>query len=535
MKKMTLATILLGTATFLGPVHASDESSEEKVVACASKVTTPDDILFQTIGTRLDRYEDISFGLLSVADDTVPMPLKIMKRADFELFFATLSDPKKSLKRKADERGWVKIGDTYFAIRDDEPETDVPVVSSFMGRLRQSLPKESNYFLTEKISTQDMLSWACADYVRDFSKSRSAFKVMPYLILQAENHEDLKSVREHARVTQLFRDLLPTRANQFTPEVGVLLMTRMAEKFGAKITTFRTQDMKTNFGMAYEVGKGSTQDRPNVTLMEWEPRGVEPLFTLDLVGKGVCFDTGGHNLKVPSSGQADMFADKGGALFQTLLARLIMENNLPLKLRLGNGWVMNVPGGTAQIQSDIYTLLSGITIENSDTDAEGRLVMGAILDYFRSLGGADVTMTAATLTGAAVIAGGPNSGLMFAKESPLKDDLMAGMRMAGDPILPMLIDARHRKTLQEGTNADYKSYGGPSGGAATADAFLRLITHPKTQFVHFDVAASIGGTPGFTPGVTKMDLMGLRGAYEGIVKYISRLQSQSAQTSASIS
>lgn len=540
MKKITLATILLGTAVFLTPLQACDESILKTEEQHPSKVylspdATPEGMLFQNIARRIERYDGDSFGLYAATDGTPLYLLKVMNRPSFDLFASTQGDLKISTTRKIDDRGWVKIGQTYYAVREDGPQSDVPVVSSFMGRLRQSLPRESDFFLEEKISTQDMLAWACADYVRDFSKSKSTYKRLPGLILQVQNHLDIGAVHAYARTTQIFRDLLPTRANQFTPEVGVRLMAYMAKKYGAKVTTFREETMRTNFGMAYEVGKGSTQDRPNVTIMAWQPCGQDPLFTLDLVGKGVCFDTDGYNLKVPSEDQADMYADKGGALFQTLLATLIMENNLPIKLRVGNGWVVNVPGGTAQIQSDIYKLLSGITIENSDTDAEGRLVMGAILDYFRSLGGANVTMTAATLTGAALVAGGPNSGLMFVPKGDLKKDLMAGMRIAGDPILPMLVDPRHRKTLQEGTDADYKSYAGSFGGAATADAFLRLIAHPKTQFVHFDIASCDVGTPGFTPGVSKMDLFGLRGAYEGIVKYIARLQIERAQTSSSTS
>ena len=228
---------------------------------------------------------------------------------------------------------------------------------------------------------------------------------------------------------------------------------------------------------------------------------------------GVCFDTGGHNLKVDSKGAAKMYGDKGGACAQMALAELIMKANLPIRLRVGNGWVVNVPGGFATMQSSIHR--SGdITVENGNTDAEGRLVMGSILTYFSKNSPAEITITHATLTGAALVALSENIAAMYVGDQALAHTLQQAMKEAQDPVWKMPRDRRLLDRLKKGTDADIISTGGPYGGSLNADAFLCHLAAESTKFVHIDAACALMGSSGISADVADMDLFAVRGIFK---------------------
>ena len=290
------------------------------------------------------------------------------------------------------------------------------------------------------------------------------------------------------------------------------------------------ESLRNHFHLTYEVGKGSQIQPPCVTILEWTPKNVTPLFTLDLVGKGVCFDTGGHNLKTDASSAKAMYGDKGGAIAQAQLFELIAQANLPIKVRFGAGWVVNVPGGFATMQSDIFQV-GEITIEDGNTDAEGRLVMGSILNYFAQHDPANITTTMATLTGAALIGFGDYMAPMYAKTGPLAKVLQEGMQVAEDPVWHMPRTKAALKKLQGVGDADLYSVGGSYGGSMTADAFLSQLAAKTTQFVHFDIACADTGTLGFTPGVTNMDMFAVRGAFEGLKLHIQQIMDTTARSS----
>jgi hypothetical protein len=161
MKKITLATILLGTAVYLTPVQASNETAlmteeQQPSKAYVTPDATPEGMLFQTIARRIERYDGNSFGLDAVTDGTPLYLLKVMNRPSFDLFASIQGDLKFSTTRKIDDRGWVKIGQTYYAVREDEAQSDVPVVSSFMGRLRQS---PENVIISWRSKFQRKICW----------------------------------------------------------------------------------------------------------------------------------------------------------------------------------------------------------------------------------------------------------------------------------------------------------------------------------------------------------------------------------------
>lgn len=547
MKHKTFLLSLLVSAVALMPLQdirassSSSSSGEEAAAICSGYCDTGcDDMRFARLQKRLGKYEESDMGLLDVTPGADTKSLCIVDKATWEATHTPLPQTL-DLVAHMNALGWARIGDEFYAIRPKAARGDVKRPSSFFGGLRQKLPAHYTYALDGQVDSLDLLSWAAASYQRNFSTSE-ADKALSSLVAEKASPKQLFEARSQARITNMYRDLISTSLNQFTPKDGARLMQDLGAKFGASVTVI--DDEKTlhdQFASLWEVGRGSDLG-PNVTILEWEPKdGVAPLMTLNLVGKGVCFDTGGHNIKHDASSQAGMFGDKGGALAQLMLARRIMEDNLPIKLRVANGWVVNVPGARAQMQSDIYTYRVG-TAENGNTDAEGRLVMGAILNDLRGGAPADVTMTMATLTGAALVAVGENTGILHAHGDDYVTQFIAqGMLNVHDPIRHLGIDPTNLDVLKKGsTRADLRTTGGSYGGSSTADAFLRWIATgaikgqedaPVTQFLHFDIACAGAGATGLTPGVTNMDMFAVRGAFEGLRNYLLVL----GQTGASAS
>lgn len=406
----------------------------------------------------------------------------------------------------------------YTVIIPEETENQPRLPSGFFANLRNKLPLGTyDLQMSNKQPTDiDYLSWALAGYDYQFSKSTwTPVDPLPNLVLKDKQKK--AEIELLAYVTNLFRDSIRTRTNQFTPNVGYAVMRDLATKYGAKIEVIYDENLKEDFLAVYEVGKGS-KDRPNVTLLTWSHEN--PILTIDLVGKGVCFDTGGNNLKTAPDG---MYGDKGGALSQLALAELIMGMNLPVKLRLGVAWVVNSPGGEATNTHDIYKI-GDYTVENKNTDAEGRLVMAPILAFFGKNNPAEFTITQATLTGAARVGFG-HTGVLFAPNS-VGDSVMAAMNKVADPVWRGPRDTRHLKDLKNSV-ADFGNMGGSFGGASIGDMFLCQFASKTTTFMHLDIAAALSTGSGITPKVTSEDLLATRGMYQYFKDVIEQRQAAS--------
>ncbi|MBA4117876.1 MAG: hypothetical protein C0514_03160 [Candidatus Puniceispirillum sp.] len=541
MNKTTFVLSLLLGSLALSPIHESRASSSERSTPLCSGycADTCDGERFARIQKRLHKWEDSSMGLIFDCFSGKPLILMDDEAWDAKLLNHPNPDDARFEMRT---RGYVQDADSFYAIKPSYVPTDVPIPSDFMGKLRQNLPPHNTYVLSQGLNVLDLMSWAAGGYQRNFSSSVPD-KVFPNLVVGEENATRVEEARRLGRMTNMYRDLIGTSLNQFTPRDGAALMGDLGSRFGASVKTVDDKRiLHDRFQMLWEVGRGSDL-LPNVTTLEWTPRdGVEPRMSLHLVGKGVCFDTGGHNIKHEPSSQATMYGDKGGALAQIMLARMIMEANLPIALTVSNGWVVNTPGPQAQMQSDIYELFVG-TAENGNTDAEGRLVMGAILNSARESKPFDVTITMATLTGAALVAVGQNTGIIHAKGSdPVTPFLVDGTKRVHDPVRHLGIDPRNLELLKAGTTrADVRTTGGSYGGSSTADAFLRWIatapikTEPKdtpvTQFVHYDIACAGAGSTGLTPGVKDMDMFAVRGAFEGLKNYLEKFPALASSSS----
>ena len=238
--------------------------------------------------------------------------------------------------------------------------------------------------------------------------------------------------------------------------------------------------------MIAAVGRASVR-APRLLDMRWGDVG--PAVTL--VGKGVCFDTGGLDIK-PSSGMLLMKKDMGGAATVLGLAQMIMALGLRLRLRVLVPAVENAIAGNAMRPSDILTSRKGLTVEVNNTDAEGRLVLGDALAYACEAGpgeaGPDVLVSMATLTGAARVAVGPDLAPYYCDDAGIVAALEAGAVAGFDPVWRLPFHEPYEATIEPGTADLDNAPGWGFAGSVTAALFLRrFVEGPK--YLHFDIYA----------------------------------------------
>ena len=206
-----------------------------------------------------------------------------------------------------------------------------------------------------------------------------------------------------------------------------------------------------------------------------------------IVGKGVCFDTGGLDLK-PSSGMRLMKKDMGGAAHALALAGMVMDAALPVRLRLLIPAVDNAVAGNAMRPGDILQTRKGLTVEVSNTDAEGRLILAdALAEGDRE--DPDLMIDFATLTGAARVALGPDLPALFCHDSTITEDLLAAGRDEHDPMWPLPLWTGYRPQLDSPVADLDNAPEGGMAGAILAALFLSEFVSSTTPWVHIDVYA----------------------------------------------
>ena len=224
-----------------------------------------------------------------------------------------------------------------------------------------------------------------------------------------------------ARAVWLARDLINTPANRLGPRDLAEAAAAVCAGFGARTTIVAGEALAQSYPAIAAVGAGSTR-APQVFRAEWAGAGAEaPL--ISLVGKGVCFDTGGYDVKGPA-GMLHMKKDMGGAAIMLGVARLIMERALPVRLELRIGCVENSISGEAMRPGDVIATRKGLSVEIGNTDAEGRLVLCDLLAE-ASEQAPTILLDAATLTGAARVALGPDLPALFCDDEALASSLLA--------------------------------------------------------------------------------------------------------------
>jgi leucyl aminopeptidase len=288
----------------------------------------------------------------------------------------------------------------------------------------------------------------------------------------------------------LARDLINTPSNDMGPAELDAAARRLAKTHRAKVTTTTGAKLQRNFPLVHAVGAGSARPPRLIDLSWGNPR--HPKVTL--VGKGVCFDTGGLDIK-NDAGMLNMKKDMGGAATALALAHMIMTRKLPLRLRVIIPGVENSISGDSFRPRDVYRSRKGITVEIGNTDAEGRLVLADAL-ALADEESPELMIDFATLTGAARVALGPDLPPFFTDDDKLAADLMRHGLAENDPVwrLPLW---RPYEAMLESKVADTNNVGGGHGGAITAALFMDKFVTQAKAWLHLDIFA---WTPSAKPG-----------------------------------
>lgn len=294
---------------------------------------------------------------------------------------------------------------------------------------------------------------------------------------------DAKEVLAISRGINLIRDLINTPTNDMGPNDLEQAARDLIANFNkASIKVTKGDDLlKENFPMIHAVGRAA-EEEPRLIDIQWD-NGKKDAPSITIVGKGVCYDTGGLNIK-PGGSMALMKKDMGGAAHAIGLAHMIMAMDLPINLRVLLPTVENSISSNAYRPGDVIDSRKGHTVEIDNTDAEGRLILGDALTLACEEK-PDLLIDFATLTGAARVALGPEIPAMFANDDDVGQDLTKAGLEIQDPMWQMPLWDNYFSYL-ESDIADMKNSGGGMAGATTAALFLQKFVDDDTKWVHFD-------------------------------------------------
>jgi leucyl aminopeptidase len=372
---------------------------------------------------------------------------------------------------------------------------DRPDIWSY-GDLPGHLP-EGTYRLQGRLdknhATRAALGWALGGYVFSrYKKPKRGFAKLQWPATAERAH-----VERMAEAIFLVRDLITTPAADMGPAELAEAARRVARTHKARFSVILGEALlKANYPLVHAVGRASTRP-PRLIDMRWGGRGPK----ITLVGKGVCFDSGGLDLK-PSGGMLNMKKDMGGAAHVLALGQMIMAAKLPVRLRVLIPAVENSVSGNAMRPLDIVRSRKGLTVEIGNTDAEGRLILcDALAEADREK--PDLIVDFATLTGAARVALGPDLPALFANDDAAAQALLRHGTAEDDPLWRLPLWKPYRKILDSSV-ADISSTGqegGGSAGAINAALFLSEFVSATTPWLHIDLAAWNGtGRPGRPKG-----------------------------------
>lgn len=353
------------------------------------------------------------------------------------------------------------------------------------GDLAKTLPAnhyqltpETNESLTETIA----LGWLLGSY--EFSAFKTKNSETKLATLTIANPSNNARCAKLARAVYLTRDLINTPADSMMPQHLAQVIQGLAEEFGANFQQVVGDELlQNNYPTIHAVGRASEHE-PRLLDLSWGDANA-PKVTI--VGKGVCFDSGGLDLK-PSQAMRLMKKDMGGAAHAIGLALLVMSFNIPVRLRLLVPAVENAVSGNAFRPGDVIYTRKGISVEIDNTDAEGRLVLcDALVDACADQ--PDVIIDFATLTGAARVALGTELPAMFCNTPSVAEGISASGDRTGDPVWPLPLHKPYRSFLNSEVADMVNAASNPFGGAITAALFLQEFIEADTPWVHFDVMA----------------------------------------------
>ena len=365
---------------------------------------------------------------------------------------------------------------------------------------------EGSYRLASGTPGDAALGWLLAQH--RFDRYREKPEAQGPKILLTSEPARIDEVVRLAEATALVRDLVDTGAGDLGPAELADAAKAVADRHGAKFSVTHGDALLDGYPMIHAVGRAATKARgPRLIEIEW---GNSAHPRVALVGKGVCFDSGGLDIK-PGSGMLLMKKDMGGAAHAIALAGLVMAARLPVYLHMLVPAVENAISADAFRPGDILNSRKGLHVEIGNTDAEGRLVLADALTRACELAPA-LLLDFATLTGAARVALGPDLPALFANDDSLAHDLTAAADRVGDPMWRLPLWEPYNEMLKSDIADLNNAPGGGFAGTITAALFLERFVTAETPWAHLDTFA---WRPISKPGRPKGgDALGLRAAWE---------------------
>lgn len=373
-----------------------------------------------------------------------------------------------------------------------------------VGHLAAELPA-GNYRIAadwpEDRLERAAIGWALGAY--QFTRYKKLDPLKAKLVV--ESAPRLRRIREQVAGLYRVRDLVNTPAQDMMPEHLAETVKSMAKAFSASVREIVGDALLgKNFPAIHAVGRAASH-APRLIDLRW---GKKNHPKLTLVGKGVCFDSGGLDLKT-ASGMRLMKKDMGGAAHAIGLAHMIMSAGLPVRLRMLVPAVENAVAGNAYHPGDVLASRKGLTIEIDNTDAEGRVILCDALAEAASES-PHLIIDFATLTGAARVALGTDVPAMFCNRDEVAQALAESAQRVHDPLWRLPLHRPYRELIDSPIADIANSGGGPYGGAITAALFLQDFVPDETPWVHFDLMAwNLRSRPGRPEGGEAMALRAL--------------------------
>ena len=373
-----------------------------------------------------------------------------------------------------------------------------------LARLAEILP-EGVYRLADASVGAAALGWLMAHY--RFDRYRKDETSTGARVLLTGDVARIEPTVQLAQAVALVRDLVNTPAADMGPPDLEAAVEKVGAVFGASVTTTRGDALEQGYPMIHAVGKAADKSfAPRLIELLW---GDPAAPRIAIVGKGICFDSGGLDIK-PSSGMRLMKKDMGGAAHALALAQLIMAARLPVRLHLLIPAAENAISGNAFRPGDVLRTRKGLSVEIGNTDAEGRLVLGDAL----TRAGEDkpeLILDFATLTGAARVAVGPDLPALFVNDDALAAEIAQAGTQVDDPTWRLPLWDGYADMLKSDV-ADISNAGdGGFAGAITAALFLKRFVPDDTPWVHLDTFA---WRPASRPGRPKGgEALGLRAIF----------------------
>ena len=398
--------------------------------------------------------------------------------------------------------GIVPDGDGWFAVGG---VADPKELSSWcMAKLAENLP-EGTYRRAEGEPGPALHGWQTAQHI--FDRYKKPERPTGPRVLLTKDVKAIDSAVAEAQAVCLVRDLVNTPAEDMGPAALEEHCEKLAKQHSAKLSVTKGDALEQEYPMVHAVGRAAARHHaPRIMHLTW---GKESDPVLAIVGKGVCFDSGGLDVK-SSTGMLLMKKDMGGAAHAIALAGLVMNAGLPVRLHLLVPAVENAISSKSFRPGDVLKSRKGLTVEIGNTDAEGRLILGDALQR-ASEEKPDLIIDFATLTGAARVALGPEYPALMARRDATAEALIAAGKAHDDEPWRLPLPDAYREWLVSEIADTNNAHGNAFAGASVAGLFLDKFVGEGIDWAHFDTFA---WRPQAKPGRPKGgDAYGLRAAW----------------------